>query len=97
MIDILLIYAINELLEEIEQHLTEDDDFWEPVKVTTPTDKLKQVNVDNWDCPLCCEESRLMIKLPCCKGKLCKTCTVNWFEKESCICPFCRKDLRELT
>jgi hypothetical protein len=73
----------------------ENDQFWDSVKVTTPIDKIPTAVVDNYECPICGNEEREILKLPCCKGRLCKKCGINWFEKESSNCMFCKKDLRE--
>lgn len=72
----------------------QDDQFWDSVKVTTPIDKIPTAVVDNYECAICGNEEREILKLPCCKGRMCKKCGVNWFEKESSNCPYCKKDLR---
>ncbi len=72
------------------------DQFWDSVKVTTPIDTIPTAVVDNYECAICGNEEREILKLPCCKGRMCKKCGVNWFEKESSNCPYCKKDLRTL-
>ncbi len=72
----------------------ENSEFWDSVKVTTPIDKIPTAVVDNYECAICGNEEREILKLPCCKGRMCKKCGVNWFEKESSNCPYCKKDLR---
>lgn len=74
----------------------QDDQFWDSVKVTTPIDKIPTAVVDNYECAICGNEEREILKLPCCKGRMCKKCGVNWFEKESSNCPYCKKDLRTI-
>ena len=72
------------------------DQFWDSVKVTTPIDTIPTAVVDNYECAICGNEEREILKLPCCKGRMCKKCGVNWFEKESSNCPYCKKDLRTI-
>lgn len=70
------------------------DSFWDPVKVTTDTEKFKYTQVDLWDCPLCAEDRTRCFKLECCGNRMCDVCTTKWFGKESVKCPYCRKDIR---
>ena len=72
-------------------------DFWEPVKVTAQTEKIKCFLLDNpWDCPLCCEQRYKKHILKCCDKEICDECVENWFGQESVACPYCRKDIREV-
>ena len=71
------------------------DEFWEPVKVTLDLKNIPTSNLDNWECPICTGEKRHAYRLPCCRKPICIECGVSWFEKENTSCPFCRKDLRE--
>jgi len=71
------------------------DEFWEPVKVTVDLKNVPVIQLDNWECPICADEQRRAIKLPCCRKPMCESCSVSWFEKENVNCPFCRKDLRD--
>ena len=73
----------------------EDDPFWDSIKITVPIDDIPTVIVDNYECSICGNDAREVLKLPCCKGRMCTKCGINWFEKESSNCPFCKKDLRE--
>ena len=72
----------------------EGDPFWDSIKVTVPIDTIPTIIVDNYECSICGNDAREVLKLPCCKGRMCTKCGVNWFEKESSNCPFCKKDLR---
>lgn len=99
----LTIYALDELFDTTLGGLPifhndppQGDQFWDSVKVTTPIDTIPAAVVDNYECAICGNEEREILKLPCCKGRMCKKCGVNWFEKESSNCPYCKKDLRTI-
>jgi hypothetical protein len=72
-------------------------DFWEPVKITANTEKMKCFFLDNpWDCPLCCEQRYRKHILKCCAKEICEECVDNWFGQESVACPYCREDIRKI-
>ena len=72
------------------------DDFWEPVVVSLdPCFKLPEIEIEQ-ECVNCCEDKNKFNILMCCSKELCVDCVDKWFGI-SVYCPYCKKDLRELT
>jgi len=75
-----------------------NDSFWEPVKVILNVDQLdslKEVYIENHNCPICMENLFYFNNLDCCNQVLCTDCSFKWFGYESVYCPFCKCDIRE--
>ena len=75
---------------------SDEDDFWEPVKITLDVDQLKFTKGCTFTCTVCMGRKRVRYPLRCCGSELCRDCSVKWFTTESVCCPYCRKDLREI-
>ena len=75
---------------------TEEDDFWEPVRVGLKTSQVQKFsNVESFnECPICTVTRERSKRLPCCKKTMCFECTRKWFAS-SVKCPFCMRDLRD--
>jgi len=72
------------------------DDFWKPVVVSLdPCFKLPEIEIEE-ECVNCCENKNKFNILLCCSKELCVECVDKWFGI-SVYCPYCKKDLRELT
>ena len=85
------------LINENNDYLQEEGEFWEPVKVGLPENLLNEIKIIKIinDCNICTENKELFCKLECCNTDLCQDCVNNWF-KISVYCPYCKKDIREL-
>jgi len=74
------------------------DEFWEPVIVSLNSEQIsefKKLNKPD-NCCICTLDFETFCEMTCCKNIMCVECTNQWFLR-SVKCPFCIKDLRELS